>query len=128
MTNRQVAIKKLPDCFDKNSRMRFLREIKALVETPGHLRLILDLSSVRQLNPELIDALVECVDRVERADSELIIVGASPEAEVVLELTQLTSIINMFPSVAEAAIGFQLPDVYPLKHDSSGLHSRVGTA
>ena len=116
MSKRTVAIKTLPKHCDRISRLRFLREVKALVKMPGRPSLILDLSLVRELDPETIDALVECVDQVERADAELTVVGASPEAEVILELTQLSSIMNMLPSLADTANGFQLHEA-----DSTGV-------
>jgi anti-anti-sigma factor len=108
MTISPVTVKQLPDVRDAASQRSFLREIQAFVDNSRQPRLIVDLSKVRQIEPEGIDLLLECVDCAERSDGDVSIAGASAETEVMLELTQVASVLKVFPSVLEAANGSQL--------------------
>ena len=98
-----MTVKRLPEPCDKASRRFFLREIKGFVDNSHRPRLIVDLSAVEQISPESIDLLLECVGHAERGDGEVSVAGASPQTGVILEITQAASVLNMFPSVLEAA-------------------------
>ena len=102
-----VTVMQLPDLSDPSAHRSFLREVKKLMDSSRRPRLIVDLSTVGQIAPESIDLLLECVDQAERSDGEVSVAGASRETEVILELTQATSVLNIFPSVLEAANGSQ---------------------
>jgi anti-anti-sigma regulatory factor len=103
-----TTVVRLPEPCDHASRRFFLREIKKFVDSSYRPRLIVDLSAVEQIGPESIDLLLECVGHAERGDGELAVAGASPKTDLILELTQAACVLNMFPSVLEAANGRQL--------------------
>jgi anti-anti-sigma regulatory factor len=105
-----MTVKRLPEPNDKGSRTLFLREIKGFVDNSHRPHLILDLSAIEQISPESIDLLLECVGHAERGDGEVSVAGASPKTGVILEITQAASVLNMFPSVLEAANGRRLRD------------------
>jgi anti-anti-sigma regulatory factor len=105
-----MTVKRLPEPRDKASRRLFLREIKGFVDNSLRPRLVLDLSGVEQITPESIDLLLECVGHAERGDGEVSVAGASPRTGAILEITQAASVLNMFPSVLEAANGRRLCD------------------
>jgi len=105
-----MTVKRLPEPHDKASRRLFLREIKGFVDNSHRPRLIVDLSAVEQISPESIDLLLECVGHAERGDGEVSVAGAPPKTSVILEITQAASVLNMFPSILEAANGRQLRD------------------
>jgi len=108
MTSTQpMTVRRLPEPGDRASRRSFLREIKGFVDSSHRPRLILDLSAIVQMSPESIDLLLECVGHAEHGDGEVSVAGASPQTSVILEITQAASVLNMFPSVLEAAIGRQ---------------------
>jgi len=98
-----MMVKRLPEHCDQASRRSFLREIKEFVDSSHRSRLIVDLSAAGQISAESIDLLMECVGHAARADGEVSVSGASPETGVILEVTQAASVLNMFPSVLEAA-------------------------
>ncbi len=103
----RVAVMRMPDFSDPSAHRSFLREVKEFMDSSRQARLVVDLSTAGQIGPESVDLLLECVDQAERSDGEVSVAGASPETEVILELTQATSVLNMFPSVLEAANGSQ---------------------
>lgn len=109
MTNNSLAtVKRLPEPCGHASRRLFLREIREFVASSHRPRLIVDLSAVGQISPECVDLLLECAGHAERGDGEVSVAGASPQTGVILELTRAASVLNMFPSVLEAANGRQL--------------------
>lgn len=73
---------------------KFASAIKGLVRETYQPHVSIDLSEVPELNAEAIDALLECVERVEGVDGAVSITGASPEALIILELTRITSVVE----------------------------------
>jgi anti-anti-sigma regulatory factor len=88
----------------------FLREIKRFVVDSHRPRLIVDLSGVEQISQESVDLLLECVRHTERGDGEVSVAAASPQTDVILEITQAASVLNIFSSVLEAVNGRHLRD------------------
>ena len=104
-----VMVKHLPDCRSRVSRSVFLAEVKHLADHSYRPHLIVAVSASAVIEPDTIDLLLECVERMERADGRVSVVADSPEAAVILELTRLTSVLNLFPSMSEAVAGALLP-------------------
>jgi anti-anti-sigma regulatory factor len=107
MTIAPISVRRLPETNDPASHRSFLREIRAFMDNAREPRLIVDLSAVQQIPLESIDLLLECVEQAERSDGQVSVTGLSDETAVMLELTQATSVLNVFPSVLEAANGCQ---------------------
>jgi len=101
ISNGMVVVKQLPDGRARRKRREFLAEIKQLARESYRPQLIVDLPS-RKLTSEVLDLLLSCAEQMEKSEGRVSVAGASPEAAVILELTQLTSVVNVFPSVSEA--------------------------
>jgi anti-anti-sigma regulatory factor len=104
-----VIVKRLPERQSKLHRGLFLDEIKDLVGKSHRPRLIVDLSECTQIKAETIDLLLECVEEVEHADGRVSVTVPNAETAVILELTQLTSVLDTFPTVFEAIGEDSLP-------------------
>ena len=118
--NGTVVVKQLPDGRTRRRRREFLAEIKQLARESYRPQLIVDLPSQR-LRPETLDLLLTCVEQVEKSEGRVCVAGASPEAAAILELTQLTSVINVFPSVSEA-VGIDSRSASGSEDQSNGRH------
>ena len=114
--NGPVVVKQLPESGAKRQRNVFLSEVKQLARQSYRPQLIVDLPS-KKIGPDTLDLLLSCVEQVERSEGRVSVAGASPEAAVILELTQLTSVVNVFPTVSEA-VGLDGP--YPFDSPDSG--------
>jgi anti-anti-sigma factor len=79
----------------------FMGEIKTLVGEAYQPHVVIDLSAVSELTADGIDLLLECVERVEQADGSVSISSASPEVQIILELTRLTSVVKTIDSEVE---------------------------
>jgi anti-anti-sigma regulatory factor len=109
-------VKPLPESLTGWRRRTFLSEVKHLADHSFRPRLIVDMTAVREIEPDSIDLLLECVEQMEHADGRVSVAGPSPEATVIFELTRLTSVLDVFPSVSEAMSGEVLP--YPMSAPS----------
>lgn len=122
MKSTPVTVKRLPDASDQASQKRFLRDIKEFVSRSTRPRLVLDLSGVEQIRPESVDLLLECVDHAERGDGEVFVAGPSARTTVILELTQVASVVRMVSSVREATAEHQ-PNDFESGTQSCSLHA-----
>lgn len=96
-----IVMKQLPESGEKRHRRAFLADIRQLARESYRPQLIVDLLS-HKIGPDTLDLLLDCVEQIERAEGRVSVAGASPEVAAILELTQLTSVINVFPSASEA--------------------------
>jgi anti-anti-sigma regulatory factor len=95
-------IRGFPDCHNPAPCRAFLKEFTSFLSDKYRPRIIFDLSGVRTLNADGIDLLLKCVILISECDGELRLAGASAQTSLVLELTQLNQIVDVFPTVAEA--------------------------
>jgi ABC-type transporter Mla MlaB component len=105
-----VTVKRMPEPSDRRSHGPFYMRSGNLSMARIDPGSSLDLSGVEQLLSESIDLLLECVDHAEGGDGEVSVPGASNQTVVILELTRVASVLNLFPSVAEAVTGWRVHD------------------
>jgi anti-anti-sigma regulatory factor len=116
-----IIVKHLPERQSKLHRGLFLDEVKDLVGQSYRPRLIVDLGACSQIKAETIDLLLECVEEVEHADGRVSVAVPNAETAVILELTQLTSVLDTFPSVFDA-MGENSP---PLSNTGSDTGAQI---
>ena len=97
-----VVIKKFPQSRNFARRKAFLTEIRNLARSTYRPQLVLDISESVELDPDAIELLLECVEQTERADGRVSVIAGSPQAAVILELTRLTSVLDLYSSVSKA--------------------------
>lgn len=112
---RPIIVQHIPEQQSKLHRGLFLDEVKRLVGNTHRPRLVIDLPSGCTLKAETIDLLLACVAEVEHVDGRVSVAVTEPESIVILELTRLTSVLDLFPSLSEA-MG---DEAMPLNRDDS---------
>ena len=113
-----LYVKQFPDHWNRKTWRSFVAEIERLVERSYQPQLILDFSNTTIVGQDAIDLILRCVEQIERADGRVAVAGASPEIELILELTRTTSVIDMVPSVPVGSEGEFIP--HPTE---GGLHN-----
>ena len=116
--NGPVVVKQLPESGTKQRRKEFLAEVRQLAHQSYRPQLIVDLP-FKKIGPDTLDLLLSCVEQVEKSEGRVSVAGASPEAAVILELTQLTSVVHVFPSVSEAVGVDESYSINPLAQGDS---------
>jgi anti-anti-sigma factor len=88
---------------------RLGQEVDKLIEA-RETRVIFDMSGVTHADSAAIGAIVKCYAKLKGANGTLRIACAQPMVDYSLKLTKVDRVIEMFPSVDQAAKGFSVPD------------------
>jgi anti-anti-sigma factor len=88
---------------------RLGQEVGKLIEA-GETRVIFDMSGVTHADSAAIGAIVKCFTKLKCANGALRIACAQPMVTYSLKLTKVDRVIDLFPSVDQAAKGFSTPD------------------
>jgi anti-anti-sigma factor len=92
-----------PECF------KLGEEVDKLIEE-RQTRVIFDMSGVTHADSAAIAAIVKCFTRLKAANGALRIASVQPMVDYSLKLTKVDRVIDIFPSVDQAAKGFSVPD------------------
>lgn len=103
---RPVVVMELPEHLKLGEVQTFLREIKPLL-TADRPRLVFDFSQVNQIDSAGVDMLLHCLEEVMKRDGDLKLAAVAPESAVILELTRVDRLFEVFDSVAGAVESFQ---------------------
>jgi anti-sigma B factor antagonist len=71
-------------------------------------RIIVDFSEVKQMDSYALDTILACLVEISKRDGVIRLAGMSPEAAIVLELTRMDRIFEMFPAMTEAAPSYSV--------------------
>ena len=92
-----------PEC------LRLCQEVDKLIAT-SETRVIFDMSGVTHADSAAIGAIVKCFTKLKSANGALRIASVQPMVDYSLKLTKVDRVIDIFPSVDQAAKGFSSPD------------------
>ena len=95
-----------PDCATPAACRSFLREFETLLSQSYRPQIVFDMSRISQLNAAGIDLMLKCIMRTTSHDGELKLAAASAETDLILELTQLNDVVEVFASVEGALESF----------------------
>ena len=85
------------------------QEVDKLIEA-RETRVILDMSGVTHADSAAIGAIVKCFTKLKAVNGALRIASVQPMVDYSLKLTKVDRVIDIFPSVDQAAKGFSVPD------------------
>jgi anti-sigma B factor antagonist len=84
---------------------RLEREVDGLIAA-RETRVIFDMAGVTHADSAAMGSLVKCLTKLKGAGGALRIAGAQPMVDYSLKLTKVDKLIEMFPTVDQAASGF----------------------
>jgi len=88
---------------------RLEREVEGMIAA-RQTRVIFDMAGVSHADSAAIGAIVRCLTKLKSAGGALRIAAAQPMVEYSLRLTKVDILIEIFPTVDQAAKGFLAPD------------------
>lgn len=100
-----VLIRRLPARVDAEVVRTLMRELAPSLRSDGP-RLVFDLAQVEEMDAAGVDMLLTCMTEVSKRDGDLKLAAPSPRALVILELTQMDRLFEIFESSSEAAASF----------------------
>ena len=95
-----------PDC------LRLAKEVDSLIAA-HETRVVFDLSALTHADSAAMGALVRCLSNLKKAGGTLRIAAAHPMIVHSLKLTKIDQLVEMFPTVTEAAAAFSSPPPNP---------------
>ena len=85
------------------------REVDGMIAA-RQTRVIFDMAGVSHADSAAIGAIIRCLTKLKSAGGALRIAAAQPMVEYSLKLTKVNILIEIFPTVDQAAKGFLAPD------------------
>jgi anti-sigma B factor antagonist len=92
-----TIIVKLPEVFGAKAARKLRRELKSKI-AKGNPHVVVDLSRVKKIDQEGLEALLACMEEIAKQDGALQFGGVSPEAVTMLQLTRMDRLFQKFPS------------------------------
>lgn len=106
MTNsRPVVVKQLPDRVSVNETQQLFRELAPLFEGDRPC-LVFDFSEVRQLDSAGIEMLLRCMEEAMKRNGDVKLAAVSPQVTVILELTRVDRLFEIFENPSDAVESF----------------------
>lgn len=104
-TARPVLVMQLPERLKLETAQEFQREVEPLLRA-DRPRVVFDFSEVRHLDSAGIEMLLRCLEEVMRRDGDLKLASVTPEAAVILELTRVDRLFEVFECASDAIASF----------------------
>ena len=104
-SQRPVVVKQMPKQVKVGQIQGLLREI-APIFREDRPRIVFDFSQVRQIDSAGVDMLLHCVEQVTRRDGDIKLAAVPPESAVILELTRVDRLFEIFDTVEDAVDSF----------------------
>jgi anti-sigma B factor antagonist len=104
-TTRPVIVMELPEQLNVEQVQILCRELLPLVRA-DRPRLVFDFSRVRRIDSAGVDMLLTCIDEVMKRDGDLKLASLPPEVGVILEMTRVDRLFEIFDEAADAVESF----------------------
>jgi len=129
---RSVVVQQLPDQLTVGYTHQFFREIEPQLKTERPY-VVFDFCKVRQFDSSGVQMLLHCMEEVMKRNGDLKLAALPPGPAVMLELTRVDRLFEIFADVQDAAESFDrlpmqtLPGIRPDWHQAMDL-DRVSAA
>jgi anti-sigma B factor antagonist len=105
-TGRPVLVMQLPARLNLSEARGFLPEVMAVLRN-DRPHIVFDFSEVEQIDSAGVEMLLKCLERVMSLDGDLKLAALTPQASVILELTRVDRLFEVFASVQAAVESFR---------------------
>jgi len=104
-TVRSVVVQQLPKKLTAGYTQQFFRDIESQLKTERPY-LVFDFSNVRQFDSSGVQMLLHCIEEVMKRNGDLKLAALPPGPAVLLELTRVDRLFEIFEDVQDAAESF----------------------
>jgi anti-sigma B factor antagonist len=127
-----VVVKHLPQQLKLGQLQVFLQEIAPLLKA-DRPRIVFDFSQVKQIDSAGVDMLLYCMEQAMKRNGDLKLAAVPPAPAIILELTRVDRLFEIFETVSAAVnsfSGFSVPgkqtpyEWYSASHEASGARSQ----
>ena len=103
--NRPVIVLQLPERMNLEQAQTFYQDLSPILEA-DRPRLVFDFSEVQQLDSAGVDVLLRCMEAAMKRDGDLKLAAVPARIAVILELTRVDRLFEIFDSAGDAAESF----------------------
>lgn len=107
-----VVVKQLPENLGVQQSQAFFRELEPALEM-DRPRLVFDFSAVRHLDSAGVEFLLRCMEEAMKRNGDLKLAAVSPQMAVILEMTRVDRLFEIFGTSNEAVESFHRFPVRP---------------
>jgi anti-sigma B factor antagonist len=104
-TGKPVVVKRLPESLGVQQCHAFLRELEPVLES-DRPRLVFDFTDVRHLDSAGVEFLLRCMEEAMKRNGDLKLAAISPQLAVILEITRVDRLFEIFDSSTDAVESF----------------------
>ncbi len=112
--NRPVTVKQLPTRLDLEHARAFLRQMDPVLRG-DRPQIVLDFSQVQYVDSAGVDALLKCLQEVMKRDGDLKLAAVTPKSAIILELTRLDRLFEIYEHTADAVESFHAFPVHGME-------------
>ena len=116
--SRGVIVKKLPETVGALQARQLLLELTPLLERDRPC-LVFDFSEVRQLDSAGIEVLLRCMEEAMKRNGDIKLAAVPPQAAVILELTRVDRLFEIFTKLTDAVESFHRFPVEAFRQNST---------
>lgn len=104
-TGKPVVVKQLPEHLGVQQCQAFLRELEPVFQS-DRPRLVFDFTGVRHLDSAGVEFLLRCMEEAMKRNGDLKLASVSPELAVILEMTRVDRLFEIFDNSTDAVESF----------------------
>ena len=104
-TCRSVSVKQLPGIVSHNEAQEVLREVASILEIDRPC-LVFDFSEVQRMDSAGVEMLLRCMEEAMKRNGDVKLAAVSPSVAVILELTRVDRLFEIYERVADAVESF----------------------
>ena len=118
-TGRPVLVMQLPERLNLTQAREFLPEVMTILKS-DRPRMVFDFSEVRQIDSAGVEMLLKCLEKVMKLDGDLKLAGLTPEASIILQLTRVDRLFEIFATVDDAVDSFNGVSLQDMPRNAHG--------
>ena len=123
---RPVIVQQLPEKLTRGQVPTFLQEVEPFLHSERP-RIVFDFSQVAQVDSAGIEMLLNCMEEALKRNGDLKLAAVPPEAAVVLELTGVDRLFEIFDNPADAAESFHRFPAHAFQQTSPSGYSTIAS-
>lgn len=104
-TGKPVVVKRLPETVSEPQSRIFFRELEPILDS-DRPRIVFDFTGVRTFDSAGVELLLRCMEEAMKRNGDLKLASLSPELAVILEMTRVDRLFEVFENCNDAVESF----------------------
>ena len=124
-TSLPVMVKQLPESVSRPQAQELIREVAPFIKH-DHPCLVFDFSGVRHLDSAGIELLLRCMEEAVKRNGDLKLAAIPPSIAVILKLTRVDCLFEIFENPADAVESFSRFPVHAFQQNREPTYHSAG--